>query len=183
MTSGRLIDADTLDIPGIGPIRLAGIDAPENGQLAWDANGRSFDAGEAATEALGAYLKDRQRAGWQVSVEGDDQKRDRYGRVIATIYLQKGKRRENACAWLVRNGWAVAEYGPPHYRREENQARRKGVGLWAGEWERPREWRAANRGASAAASRKRQADYGFLSALSQLSRTFRQLNRLFRLFR
>ena len=115
MSEGRLIDADTIDLPGYGPVRLAGVDAPENGQTARDARGREFDAGEAATFALAEHLRVRMSAGWQVRRVAAGKGRDRYGRLLGRVFLERGRKREDACAWLVRQGWAVAEYAPPDY--------------------------------------------------------------------
>ncbi len=174
----RLIDADTFNIPGHGPVRLAGVDAPENGQTALDGEGRPFDAGRAATQALHAYLEDNQRSGWTVCIQQVTKGQDRYGRLIVTVYLEQGRQRTDVCAWMVRHGWAVAEYGPPDYRREERRAQRERLGLWAGEWERPRDWRAARRGMSTGRGNRRFRPKG-LGLLSML----RKFNRFLRLFR
>ncbi len=155
MSSGRLIDADTLDLPGHGPARFKGVDAPENGQVAIDANGRAFDAGKAATEALAAYLRYSQKAGWKIVIEEAATGRDRYGRTLVSVRLERGREREDVCAWMVANGWAVAEYGPPDYSHEEDHARRNRIGLWAGQWQRPSEWRAAGRRKPASSPRRR----------------------------
>ena len=175
MTRGRLIDADTLDLPDHGPVRLAGADAPENGQPARDADGREFDAGQAATDPLAEHLRVRQRDGWQVCIEEAGKGRDRYGRILGRVILKHGREREDACAWLVRAGWAVAEYGPPDYGREERLARREGAGLWTCEWQRPRDWRAARRGARGRPRRaaRRRSGPGLLAVLKALAKVLR----------
>ena len=179
MSQGRLIDADTLDLPGYGRVRLAGVDAPENGQPAQDAQGREFDAGAAATEAFGNYLKDRQNQGWQVHIESAAKGRDFYGRILGRIILRRDREEEDACAWMVRNGWAVAEYSPPDYRFEERLARRNRAGLWAGEWQRPKDWRAAGKGMplSAGSSSRPLSPGQALSLLSQLLSAFARIFR------
>ncbi|MCY4260073.1 MAG: thermonuclease family protein [Rhodobacteraceae bacterium] len=173
----RLIDADTLDLPDVGRVRLAGIDAPENGQPARDARGHRFDAGQAATAAFADYLYRRQGEGWQVHFAETEKARGGYGRILARVILKRGRKREDACAWLVRHGWAVAEYGPPHYRREESRARRERAGLWAGEWQRPRIWRAGRKGASArpAFRGRRPSGRGWLTLFRLIFRLFRML--------
>ncbi len=182
MSQGRLIDADTLDIPGVGPVRLAGIDAPENGQPARNARGREFDAGQAATEAFAAYLRRRQREGWRINIEDAGKGADRYGRTIGRVILTNGRKREDACQWLVRNGFAVAEYGPPDYSSDERRAKRERAGLWAGEWQRPKDWRSARKGmaipAPGAVRRARPTGAGWLGAFRTLARLARILRRL-----
>ncbi len=182
MSQGRLIDADTLDLPGVGPVRLAGIDAPENGQPATDARGRKFDAGQAATDAFVAHLRRRQREGWRVNIEDAGKGTDRYGRTLGRVILTNGRKREDACKWLVRNGFAVAEYGPPDYSGDERRAKRAQAGLWAGEWQRPKDWRAARKGLAPPARetvrRARPTGAGWLGTLGTLARLARILRRL-----
>ncbi|MDQ2632721.1 MAG: thermonuclease family protein [Pseudomonadota bacterium] len=129
---GRVIvnDGDSITL-GAERIRLLGIDAPEFDQIC-RSNGADYPCGKRARESLSALIGGRQVlcSGWE---------RDKYGRLLATCTaggtdLNRGQ---------VEAGWAVA-YGD--YEAEEEAARRKSVGLWAGSFERPRDWRAMHGG-------------------------------------
>ncbi len=146
----RIVDGDTVKYGGTS-YRLSGIDAPENGQVAVDARGRRFDAGDAASDALSRYLVDMNGKGWQVDIVCQPGDLDRYRRQLARIELMhRDGRTLDVCAWMVSEGWAVAEYGA-QYRHLEAEARRHRRGLWAGSFERPKDWRRARRGRPAAA--------------------------------
>ena len=141
----RIVDGDTVKYGGTS-YRLAGIDAPEKGQVALDSRGRRFDAGAAATEALSHFLDDMHARSWQVDIVCRPGDVDRYRRQLACIELAHPDGSTlDVCAWMVAEGWAVAEYGP-QYRHLERDARRDRRGLWAGEFERPKDWRRAQRG-------------------------------------
>ena len=141
----RIIDGDTVEAAGIR-YRLAGIDAPEKDQIALDGRGRRFDAGAAAKVELSSYLDYMRAQNWQekiVYLPGDV---DRYGRRLGRIELRhRDGRTLDVCAWMVASGWAVAEYGT-QYRQLEDDACRQRRGLWAGTFERPKDWRRARRG-------------------------------------
>lgn len=125
----RVIDADTVDIDGTRH-RLHGIDAPESDQTcrAW---GHTWDCGEAATDALMRHVDG-------ISCRGGST--DRYGRVISVC--SSGGQDLNA--WLVRNGWALAEYSDD-YRDEEAQARAERRGIHRGAFVRPADRRQGQR--------------------------------------
>ncbi|WP_112663069.1 thermonuclease family protein [Microvirga flavescens] len=122
------VDGDTLRIEG-KTIRLKGIDAPELHQSC-RRQGRAYRCGEAARQALADMVADR-------IVECSAAGRDRYQRVLASCTVEG----EDIAARLVGDGQALS-YGD--YRFQEARARLSGVGLWAGEFERPQDWRQQN---------------------------------------
>lgn len=134
--SGRavVVDGDTLVLGG-DTVRLFGIDAPEAGQTCTGSGGRDFDCGAAATRALADLV-----AGARLHCTGDE--RDRYGRLLA-VCARDGRdiNRE-----MVAAGWARAfvRYSGA-YAAEEAAAASSGLGLWAGRFEAPWDYRAAAR--------------------------------------
>jgi endonuclease YncB( thermonuclease family) len=133
---GRLVQGETVVVDGdslrIGEtaIRLKGIDAPELRQSC-RRDGRTYACGAVARAALADLVRP---AVPRCRVTG----RDRYGRSLARCAVG----REDIGASLVRRGFAVA-YGD--YEREEAEARAGPLGLWAGEFDRPEDWRRAQR--------------------------------------
>lgn len=123
----RIHDGDTLTVGG-ARIRLVGLDAPEIGQSC-ESEGASYRCGTAAREAL-----ERLAAGDRVRCEGN--RTDRYGRLLARCSTQA---QSDLGASLVRDGWAVSS---GDYALFENEARDAARGIWAGEFDRPRDWRA-----------------------------------------
>jgi endonuclease YncB( thermonuclease family) len=118
-------DGDTLTIAG-ERIRLRGIDAPEYAQTC-SRSGAKYACGREAREALRQMIGANSVAcsGWQ---------RDRYGRLLGDCTAGPTDLNRS----LVEDGWAVAFGG---YEAEETSARKAGRGLWAGEFDRPRQWR------------------------------------------
>jgi endonuclease YncB( thermonuclease family) len=118
-------DGDTITLSG-ERIRLKGIDAPEYSQTC-EKDGASYACGRRAREALATLAGSGvvECAGWE---------RDRYRRLLAVC--KSGNVELNRR--LVEEGWAVA-YGD--YGDAEAIARQKKLGLWAGSFERPRQWR------------------------------------------
>jgi len=107
-------------------IRLLGIDAPEYDQICRK-HRAGYPCGRQARQALVTLI-----GGRPVSCSGWE--RDKYDRLLATCTVDGSELNRGQ----VEAGWAVA-YGD--YRAEEEAARQKGAGLWAGSFERPRDWR------------------------------------------
>lgn len=132
-----VIDGDTIEIAGES-IRLNGIDVPERAQPCQDAGGKSYRCGAVTANTLDQYLS-QSRPTRCVFVE-----RDRYGRFVGDCFRADGV---NVAAWLVRNGLALdwPRYSQGAYAREEAAAKADRIGLWAGSFQPPWEWRAKQR--------------------------------------
>ena len=123
-------DGDSITL-GVERIRLLGIDAPEYDQSCRK-NGADYPCGRTARETLKALI-----AGKPVSCAGWE--RDRYGRLLATC-TANGRELNRE---MLESGWAIA-YGD--FESEEAMARKNGAGLWAGSFDRPRDWRSQHGG-------------------------------------
>ncbi|WP_246665400.1 thermonuclease family protein [Rhizobium tropici] len=120
-----VIDGDTLSING-ERLRLKGIDAPEYRQRC-QRNGVDWGCGEEARKALATLVKTG-----MPECRGRD--RDRYGRLLVTCMI--GGLDINAA--MVRNGMALSYGG---YAAEERTAQEAKAGVWAGDFEKPRDYR------------------------------------------
>jgi endonuclease YncB( thermonuclease family) len=121
----KVLDGDSLELNG-ERIRLEGIDAPEFEQTCLR-SGRRHPCGQEARLQLRALTGSNRLScqGWQ---------RDKYDRLLAVCEASGTQLNRE----MVRSGWAVA-YGA--YGAEEGEARRAKLGLWAGEFVRPQEFR------------------------------------------
>lgn len=144
-------DGDSITL-GTERIRLRGIDAPEFDQTC-RRDGADYACGRHAREALVALI-----GGQPVTCSGRE--RDRYDRLLATC-TAGGKELNRG---QVEAGWALAYGG---YEAEQEAARRKGAGLWAGSFERPRDWRETHGGM---AESEHAAPDGILEWLTRLLR-------------
>jgi endonuclease YncB( thermonuclease family) len=126
LTGGfNVIDGDSLS-RGDSRFRLSGIDAPEYRQQC-DRGGIPWPCGQEARTLLVKLL--------QVgSVECRGDERDRYDRLLVTCQANG----ININAEMVRRGMAVS-FGS--YRGEEAAARSAKAGMWAGNFERPQDYR------------------------------------------
>ena len=124
----QVIDGDTAQLGDGQMVRYIGIDAPEvrrhvGGE--WVMDPEPF--AQAATEANRQLVE-----GQRVRLEYDVQTHDRYGRLLAYLYV--GDQLVNAA--LLAGGYAQLLTIPPNVRYAEqfralrNEAQREGRGLW-----------------------------------------------------
>lgn len=125
-----VVDGDTLELHG-EHIRMVGIDAPESSQTCRNAKGEAWRCGQKASFALADAI-----AVSTVTCTGDEH--DRYGRLLALCRVGD----VDLSSWMVRHGWAMAfvRYSEA-YVKEEAQARGDRVGIWAGAFVPPWDWR------------------------------------------
>lgn len=128
--SARVIDGDTLEVQG-ERVRLHGIDAPETAQTCRGSTGAEWPCGQEAATALSDLIG-------RHPITCDGQERDVYGRIIAICRV--GDTEVNR--WLVAQGWAVAfrRYSMD-YVETETDARNQSIGIWAGTFEMPWDYR------------------------------------------
>lgn len=114
---GRIIDGDTFTLADGSKIRLIGIDSPEKGQRLYD------EAKQYLNELI---------AGKTVLLEYDKGTRDRYGRILAYVYVEdsfiNGK--------MAESGWASLLTIKPNtkyakeLKRLSDNARHARLGIW-----------------------------------------------------
>jgi micrococcal nuclease len=115
----HVVDGDTFRCRDGRKVRLIGIDAPERQQ--------SFSS--VAGHALVRLLP----SGTAVRLERDAALTDRYGRLLAYVWVGSALVNEA----MVRDGWAVLYTVPPNvkyaerFSRAQKEARARGAGLWA----------------------------------------------------
>lgn len=125
-------DGDSFELQGFD-IRLYGIDAPELDQTCMR-NGKEYACGVEARNFLHRFVRNS-------TVQCEGREIDHYDRVIAECSVN-GK---DLAAEIVRAGWAVSylSYGSP-YLGEEAEAENKKRGIWAGDFQEPKEFRDQN---------------------------------------
>ncbi len=121
----RVIDGDTIELENGDRVRLIGIDTPETVHPS------------KAVEYYGKEASDftkRMVEGKRVKIEFDLQKRDKYGRLLAYVFLEDGTFLN---AELLKQGYANISTYPPNvkyveeFSRLEREARENVRGLWA----------------------------------------------------
>jgi micrococcal nuclease len=119
----RAVDGNTLLLTNGEYVRLIGVDTPETKHP------------EKPVERFGkeAYLFTKKMAeGKEVSLEYDQTRRDRYGRILAYVYLSDGTFLN---AEIIKQGYGFTYTKYPfkymeEFRRYEREARENGKGLW-----------------------------------------------------
>lgn len=120
----QAIDGDTLVLADGRLVRLIGINAPELGK-----DGAPDEPLARAARSLAANLA----VGQRVVLELDQEPADRYGRLLAHVFLPDGRSLQEI---LLRHGLAFVVAVPPNlarlaaYQAAEEEARRAGRGVW-----------------------------------------------------
>ena len=137
-----VVDGDTIKVAlasKVESVRLIGIDTPEskpNKKAKKDAtrSGEDLKAIVSLGKAAAEFTKTLLKPGDLVSIELDVQPRDRYGRILAYVYLKSGKMLNEE---IISAGYASVMTIPPNVRHQERfqaayRAAWKGKrGLWA----------------------------------------------------
>ncbi|MEZ5936524.1 MAG: thermonuclease family protein [Alphaproteobacteria bacterium] len=129
-----VIDGDTLQVEG-EMFDLAGIDAPELGQLCRK-NDHTWPCGEHAAWALHKLVDvgDFACMPWTNGEERSPAGRDH-------LFCHQGD--HDLAEIMIRDGYATANGGTfPTYLGAEDDARNASLGIWAGKFDRPSVWRA-----------------------------------------
>lgn len=124
------LEGDVLSINDT-PVRLMGIDAPDPGQKCKNRYGRELDCFKVATAVLAAMVKDEE-------VTCTVSEKDRNGELKGECRV----RGVDLGAAMVSRGWAF-HYASLSavYQKGEAYAQSKRMGLWAGQVEKPWQWR------------------------------------------
>ena len=130
----KMVDGDTLWV-GRTPVRLADMDAPEMRQLCADPAGKTWACGVVAARVLRGLAV----TGVRCELGRVDVYQRHVGRCYTTGGIDIGKE-------MVALGLAAAVGWP--YRETETVARRGRVGVWAGRWAMPWNWRRSGRPAN-----------------------------------
>lgn len=128
-TVTRVVDGDTVEITpaidGVEDVRLIGVDTPET---------RDPDCGKQPYADEATAFTTSELEGEQVELEFDEEREDRYGRLLAYLYPQGEQARFNET--LLREGYGQVATFPPNTRYVERfeevqeEARSRGLGIW-----------------------------------------------------
>ncbi|MEZ4598289.1 MAG: thermonuclease family protein [Syntrophotaleaceae bacterium] len=138
LLSGKVLwvyDGDTLEVSGVGKVRMIGIDAPEREPSPRDdfflrrgiAPGTLRRIHRQGLDFLIGTVK-----GEMVYLEGEKPKRDRHGRLLAYVFLSDGQCLNKT---MLDKGYAVVyrrfDFSrKPDFLKAEESARRQKQGLW-----------------------------------------------------
>lgn len=123
----QVIDGDTI-LLGPTPLRLHGIDAPEQGQRCNHPNGGTWPCGDLATRKLAELTEDRRAICTVLD-------HDRYGRVIARCEVDGADL--GAAMMDAGLAWAFRQFSDD-YVPYETRAAATGIGIWS--WDNQPPW-------------------------------------------
>lgn len=132
--TARSVDGDTLELNG-DRVRIWGVDAPENAQLC-ERGDQTYRCGLIAAEALSELIGRR-------PVVCAEVERDQYDRSVARCSVEG----DDIGGWLVSYGHALdyRQHSGGAYAEDEARARQAGLGVHAGSFEAPWDWRKTRR--------------------------------------
>jgi micrococcal nuclease len=117
-----IVDGDTIELAGVGPVRLIGVDTPE-----------THAGPECGGEAASAFTRRALAGGSRVRYRLGREPRDRYGRALAYVWLGNGRMLNML---LLQNGHARplaiepnVEFAPT-FERAAERAREERLGIW-----------------------------------------------------
>lgn len=119
-------DGDTLLLTDKRKIRIIGIDTPETKHHKQKAQAYGAKAREALREKLKSF-------NYQVSLRYGKEKRDKYSRILAHVYLPDGT---NISSWMLKSGFARTLPIPPNikladcYKQAEESAQLQSLKIW-----------------------------------------------------
>jgi micrococcal nuclease len=117
----RAVDGDTVELADGRKVRYLGVDTPEKGENFYD-----------TATALNAKLV----AGREAWLEFDVEKTDRYGRLLAFVWVQEGNDARLVNAEIIRAGLAYVYTPGPNAKHKDallacqREAREQGRGFW-----------------------------------------------------
>lgn len=129
----QIKDGDTIKIADLFTVRLYGIDTPEKKQTCKDKRGRDYNCGIKAKEHL-------QKLIGKGKITCINEGNGKYGRFLFVCSKKIKGKVVDINGRMVSDGWAVAEYSKKYKELEKNASDGR-VGIWSGEFVRPREWR------------------------------------------
>ncbi|MCU0641912.1 MAG: thermonuclease family protein [Candidatus Margulisbacteria bacterium] len=119
----RVVDGDTIKLVNGETVRYIGVDTPETKHPRKPVQYYGKEASAANKKLVG---------GKRVRLEFDVQPRDKYGRLLAYVYVDD----IFVNAWLIENGYAQVMTIPPnvkhqdHFLKLQREARENKRGLW-----------------------------------------------------
>jgi len=132
---------DTLTAADGKRYRLDGIDAPESDQACLDERGNPYRCGAVASAALAAFIAGRPV---QCTDAGPDSKVT--DRLVGQCFVDG----TDLNHWLVENGWAInfEPYAKGRFKTDEETAKAGRLGMWAGCFVSPQDFRLWLKGAA-----------------------------------
>lgn len=137
---------DTLTAADGKRYRLDGIDAPESDQVCLDERGNSYRCGAAASAALAAFIAGRPVQCTDAEPDNKHTNSRHTDRLVGQCFVDGADLNH----WLVENGWAInfEPYAKGRFKTDEETAKAGRLGMWAGCFVSPQDFRLWLKGAA-----------------------------------